>query len=231
MIFKDGQILTAEDINRYLVNNPDGLQTQEHQNALQALKTATQTLNSRADTAKGKVISFPGWDTEIEFITPEWYWWKNFAPNHVTTPGLVEIEEDIEKSCRFSSSIWQYGEHYGYNLLAFQIDYARLKSIAWVKPWIPKFGLQTDMTANFKLVPTAGMENIHDPDPNQIYYQSGQGYVKYWTDTDGKNTNAIFPASRIVYRPIDKGSTIFQLYLLTRNDYSNIFFIAERYKS
>ena len=68
MIFTDGQILTAEQINQFLVNGSGAMDLTAEQTKLGGYVSSIADCEARAQVVNGTAINFPGWTTSIEAI-------------------------------------------------------------------------------------------------------------------------------------------------------------------
>ena len=198
MQFRDGQLLTAEDINKYLVNREGSLDTSAQTAKNTEYANEIQTAQTRLNNISGTAINFPGYSTNIVEIPLTYYQSPTHAGNATGTEGWKEIHDAIKASTQY---FWH--ENDDLDIVKFRIDKStakRLESLA----------VGTSKVCQSKLMQLDSITPPNDSSGWKVYESPNYVYYKY------KDYSYEFPigAKNVFYTPVplSTNATVFEFY-------------------
>lgn len=207
MQFRDGQLLTAEDINKYLVNREGSLDTSAQTANNTEYASAIQAAQTRIDAIGGTVINFPGYSTNIIEIPLTYYQSPTHAGNATGTEGWREIGDQIKAGARpfvFDDS---------FDIIKFSVNKAKMKRVDGLTLTFPRIYQNKPME----------ISKIKQPYDNSGWREYVYGEYKYYKYT---SFNDIFPFEneRVFYtaEPLSSTASVFDFYALGNYDKDNL---------
>lgn len=101
MEFYDGQLLTADDINKYLVNRKASLDLSSHQSSLDNLTKRVTESAGALESLNNAPINFPGWITRIEPVAMDFLQSPTNAGNTTGTPGWKDQSDYVKANTKY----------------------------------------------------------------------------------------------------------------------------------
>lgn len=198
MQFRDGQLLTAEDINKYLVNREGALDTSAQTEQNTEYANEIQTAQTRLDKISGTVINFPGYSTNIVEIPLTYYQSPTHAGNATGTEGWKEIHDAIKASTQY---FWH--ENDDLDIVKFRIDKSTTKLLE-------SLVVGTSKVCQSKLMQLDSITTPNDSSGWKVYESPDYVYYKY------KDYSYDFPigAKNVFYTPVplSTNATVFDFY-------------------
>lgn len=196
MQFRDGQLLTADDINKYLVNREGSLDTSLQTTQNKQYASDIQAAQTRLDKISGTVINFPGYSTNIVEIPLTFYQSPTHAGNATGTEGWQEIYNKVKSKGKYGTFINSTD-----NIVSFTFDKSKLKSISNL--------LKTQTEKIFRLTPW---------DINQFKAPAFDHFGSINEDYEYENYSGspFYPINSECYyttEPLESAATVFKVYV------------------
>lgn len=198
MQFRDGQLLTAEDINKYLVNREGALDTSAQTTQNTQYASDIQAAQTRLNDISGTVINFPGYSTNIIEIPLTYYQSPTHAGNATGTEGWKEIHDAIKASAQY---FWH--ENDDLDIVKFRIDKSTTKHLE-------SLVVGTSKVCQSKLMQLDSITPPGNSSGWQVYESPNYVYYKY------KDYSVDFPigAKNVFYTPVplSTNATVFDFF-------------------